>query len=94
MIKNFKSTSKRAYRAPWYDTTRWRKERLSFLKENSFCLLCKKENIITPATVVDHIKNISSLPLKERELEFWNTLNWQPLCKKHHESKSGSERHK
>lgn len=95
MIKAFKRKHiERTYRAPWYDTVRWRNERLSFIQDNPLCVECKAMNIIKPSVVVDHINNVSSYNEQDRESAFWNRNNWQALCKHHHDSKSGKERHK
>ena len=94
MIKSFnRPTVKRAYRAPWSDSVRWRKERISFLSDNPLCNECIKDGLVEPATIVDHITNISSLPIGKRQEMFWNQNNWQPLCKSCHDSKSGRESH-
>ena len=57
--------------------------------------MCTVEGKLTPATVVDHIE-----PHRGDQVLFWDTANWQPLCKVHHDSdkqmweKSRSERTK
>lgn len=38
------------------------------------------------ATVVDHI-----VPHCGNQQLFWDTDNWQPLCKKHHDRKTATE---
>lgn len=65
-----------------YDA-RWRRYRVSFLKEHPLCAQCLKENKVTPATVVDHIKDHKG----DYDL-FWDTDNHQPLCKRHHDRKT------
>lgn len=70
-----------------YNTTRWRKSRLSFLKRNPCCVSCKERGIFTPANVVDHIVPVS------QGGEFWDRSNWQPMCASCHNTKSGKERH-
>lgn len=42
--------------------------------------MCEQVGRITPATVVDHIK-----PHKGDPELFWDTGNWQPLCKTCHD---------
>jgi len=59
----------------------WRKQRLYYLQANPLCLMCSEQGITKQATVVDHIK-----PHKGDENLFWDIRNWQPLCKKHHDS--------
>ena len=43
------------------------------------------QNKITPATVVDHI-----VPHRGDKKLFWDQSNWQPLCKEHHDKKTGN----
>lgn len=85
--------SGRAYRAPWYDTTLWRAQRLEYIKQHPECELhLERGQHGIPSTVVDHIKNIASYPEDQREAAFWNQGNWQALCSQCHNSKSGRER--
>ncbi len=53
---------------------------------NPFCIKCHIEGRITRATVVDHIK-----PHRGDQELFWDEYNWQPLCKKCHDIKTGRE---
>ena len=71
-----------------YGSYRWQKASALFLKRNPLCIQCKKEGIIHPSEVTDHI-----VPISEGG-EIWNPTNWQPLCKSHHNSKSASERNR
>lgn len=64
----------------------WVKVRARFLKENPLCLECYKQGRITPANVVDHIT-----PHKGDERLFWDQSNYQPLCKKCHDTKTAKE---
>ena len=64
-----------------YDA-RWRKARLSFLRDNPICNDCRDEL----ATVVDHI-----IPHKGNLDLFWDQENWQPLCKRCHDRKTVRE---
>jgi 5-methylcytosine-specific restriction protein A len=74
---------------------RWQRERKAFLDqpENVLCVMCKAEDRVTAATVVDH-----KVKHEGNEALMWDQANWQPLCKPHHESdkqmaeKSGDER--
>lgn len=43
-----------------YNTTRWRKDRLSYLSEHPLCEHCLQEGLIIPATLVHHKQEISS----------------------------------
>lgn len=68
--------------------SKWQKARASFLKTHPLCAECARK---TPpkfekATVVDHIK-----PHKGDQKLFWDTDNWQPLCKRCHDQKTGRE---
>ncbi|MFG0454503.1 HNH endonuclease [Shewanella mangrovisoli] len=60
---------------------RWQKARETFLKRNPLCCFCEQKGIITAATVVDH-----KTPHKGDQALFWDTNNWQPLCKPCHDS--------
>ena len=66
-----------------YDSA-WRKARLLFLAEHPLCVTCQAEGCLTPASVVDHIK-----PHRGDWRLFWDSANWQALCKRHHDSKTG-----
>ncbi|ASS66565.1 HNH endonuclease signature motif containing protein [Paenibacillus sp. RUD330] len=74
------SASKRGYDA------RWRAARADYLKRHPMCLYCYQRGIVTAATVVDHI-----IPHKGDKALFWDTRNWQPLCKSCHDSKTVRE---
>jgi 5-methylcytosine-specific restriction protein A len=45
-----------------------------------------KDNVYTPATVVDHIK-----PHKGNRTLFWDPKNHQPMCEHHHNVKTATE---
>lgn len=62
-------------------TTRWDKARLGYLAKHPLCAMCERAGHIAIATVVDHIK-----PHKGDSALFWDSANWQPLCKPHHDS--------
>ena len=66
--------------------TRWRKVRLNHLKIEPLCRKCKKNDEITPATIVDHIK-----PHKGNYELMWDTDNFQSLCKTCHDKKTATE---
>lgn len=71
-----KTTAERGYGG------RWQKARATFLSrpENVCCVMCKAEGVVTLATVVDH-----KVPHRGDQVLFWDTSNWQPLCKTHHD---------
>lgn len=77
-----KSATERGY------TALWRKTRLMFLRAHPLCVMCEGEGRITAATVVDHV-----VPHKGNEALFWNPANWQPLCKRHHDSDKARMEH-
>lgn len=60
---------------------RWGKARAAHLATNPLCVMCQDEGHIRAADVVDHIEPHRGDPAK-----FWNPLNWQSLCKHHHDS--------
>ena len=63
-----------------YKTRRWRTEREHFLMDNGYCIACDRI-----ATVVDH-------KIRVRDgADFWNQRNWQPMCKRCHNSKTAKE---
>jgi len=61
--------------------SRWQKAREGFLRSNPLCVMCRDENRVTAANVVDHIK-----PHRGDHFLFWDRANWAPLCKSHHDS--------
>lgn len=63
---------------------RWQQARDRFLKKHPLCRHCQQQGDLTPATVVDHIT-----PHKGDQQLFWDENNWQPLCKPHHDVKTG-----
>lgn len=64
-----------------YDSQRWRSARHTYLGRNPLCLMCKSIGRLEPATVVDHV-----IPHRNDMTLFWDTANWQPLCKHCHDS--------
>ena len=60
---------------------KWQKARLRFLSHNPICVRCGRA-----AEVVDHIR-----PHKGNQQLFWDTSNWQPLCKQCHDRKTMAE---
>ena len=61
--------------------SRWRRARAAYLAEHPLCALCEAQGRVVAATVVDHI-----VPHKGDAALFWDVANWQPLCKRHHDS--------
>lgn len=73
------SASERGYGA------RWQKARNTFLarRENECCAIHMKRGERVPATVVDH-----RTPHRGDQRLFWDTSNWQALCKTCHDEKT------
>lgn len=69
------SSSARGY------NSRWQKARATYLQASPLCVICQRQGRVTPATVVDHIT-----PHKNDQALFWDKANWQPLCKRCHDS--------
>ena len=65
----------------------WRRARAAYLCANPFCAMCITDRKLTLATVVDHI-----IPHRGDDALFWDESNWQPLCKRCHDKKTGHGR--
>ena len=68
-------------------TSRYKKERLSFLRANPLCRICEAQGVVTPARDLDHIT-----PAHIDITLFWDRENWQPLCADCHKVKSDAEK--
>lgn len=68
-----------------YDA-KWRRARKRFLRKHPLCEECLRQDppVYREATVVDHIK-----PHRGDYALFWDESNWQALCKKCHDRKTG-----
>ena len=66
--------------------SRWQKARITFLLNHPLCRKCQAEGRTVEATVVDHI-----IPHRGDQKLFWDTSNWQGLCKTHHDSDKQAE---
>ena len=64
---------------------RWEKARRIYLIEHPLCVDCDDHGLTEPATEVDHI-----VPHRGDPAIFWNTDNWQALCKPCHSRKTAS----
>jgi 5-methylcytosine-specific restriction enzyme A len=62
-------------------TAEWERESKAYLKTNPKCRRCDER-----ADVVDHI-----IPHKGNMRLFWDRSNWQPLCRRHHNSAKQAE---
>jgi 5-methylcytosine-specific restriction protein A len=65
---------------------RWQQTRIAYLRSHPLCVACEKMGRITPATVIDHI-----IPHRGDRALFWQSSNWQPLCKPCHDRKTATE---
>ena len=66
--------------------SRWQKASKLFLAAHPLCVQCAAKGKYVRATVVDHIT-----PHRGNPTLFWDERNWQALCKKHHDQKTGRE---
>lgn len=60
---------------------RWQKARSTFLQQHPLCRNHESRGLVVAATVVDHI-----VPHRGDQKLFWDTSNWQALCKQCHDS--------
>jgi hypothetical protein len=73
----------RRYNLPWrawYGTARWRATREAQLSLQPLCCMCLEADIVTEATVCDHVE-----PHRGNEDLFWSGP-FQSLCSHHHNS--------
>ena len=61
--------------------SRWQKARATHLANSPLCVYHQQHGRTVAATVVDHIT-----PHNGDQALFWNSLNWQSLCKICHDS--------
>ena len=66
-------------------TSRWDKARLTWLNRHPLCVMCEREGRVTAAKVVDHIIPHRGPDGLSDPVLFWDTANWQSLCKPHHD---------
>lgn len=67
-------------------TSKWRTARKGYLAKHPLCVHCLNFGIITGANEVDHI-----IPHRGDWTVFWDSTNWQPLCKRCHSRKTATE---
>lgn len=65
-----------------YDA-RWQRARAQWLAVHPLCVACRQQGLTTAAEVVDHV-----VPHRGSERLFWDTGNWQSLCKPCHDEKT------
>lgn len=73
--KEMRSSGERGYGSAW------QRARKKFLMHQPLCVMCSAEGRTTAAEVVDHIQ-----PHRGDRALFWDSTNWQSLCKQHHDS--------
>lgn len=61
--------------------SRWQKARDGWLRKHPLCADHLKRGMAVTATVVDHV-----IPHKGDMVLFWDSDNWQSLCKQCHDS--------
>ena len=69
------SSAKRGY------GSRWQKARAAYLKKHPLCVDHEKLGQVVQAEIVDHI-----IPHRGDMVLFWDSDNWQSLCKHCHDS--------
>ena len=67
-------------------TTAWTKARAAFLSAHPFCKVHREQNALVAAVIVDHV-----IPHRGDKVLFWDSRNWQPLCKPCHDRKTATE---
>lgn len=75
-----RTTDQRGY------TRRWKKARATFLARNPLCRRHEAKGQTVAASVVDHI-----IPHRGDMALFWDSENWQALCKPCHDSAKQAE---
>tara|TARA_R100001443_G_scaffold113463_1_gene128194 strand:- start:45 stop:413 length:369 start_codon:yes stop_codon:yes gene_type:complete len=80
--KDYNKSYSRAEYANIYQSNRWRKLRNHYIKHNPICVECERNNKITTAKIVDHIKEIADGG------SVWNVSNLQSLCNRCHRVKT------
>ena len=84
---------KQSYKKPGYNransnsrgyNAKWRKARAKYLEYHPYCRECMKQGVTNQATVIDHI-----IPHRGNQVLFWDESNWQPLCTRCHNRKTG-----
>lgn len=84
-VKESKPFERAVDNSHFYNSRAWRNKRKKFLNSNPLCVKCNANDVVTVATVVDHVKSIATGGEK------FDDNNLQSLCKYCHNSKSSSE---
>jgi 5-methylcytosine-specific restriction endonuclease McrA len=69
----------RAELEAFYNGRRWRKLSTLYRAQHPTCIVCEGEGVVTPATQVHHVKEVSTHPALAYD---WNNLN--ALCTRCH----------
>lgn len=72
-----------------YHSARWKALRKAQLAADPFCAICLERNILTPATVCDHI-----IQVRKDKSRAFDPDNVRSLCSRCHNSVSGKQAHK
>ena len=75
-----------AARTSEYSTARWQAARAAQLARAPLCAMCAESGHTTAATVCDHKQPV------RLGGDFWDSSNYQSLCRPCHQAKSASER--
>jgi 5-methylcytosine-specific restriction endonuclease McrA len=74
----------------FYQSTRWRKVRLAFIKTtNGLCLFCFQKGILTPGKDVDHIDPLKGNDYTKNPKKAFGFDNLRYLCKNCHDKRHG-----
>ena len=65
---------------------KWKEAKARFLANHPLCAQCRMDGLVRGADTVDHVT-----PHKGDESLFWDEANWQALCKRCHDRKTGRE---
>lgn len=77
--------SRGSARARGYDS-RWEKARKAYLAKHPLCVKHEAGGETVAAITVDHI-----IPHRGDKVLFWDSDNWQSLCKRCHDAKTATE---
>lgn len=58
----------------------WQKAREAYLRKHPLCRMHAELGEVVPASLVDHVE-----PHRGDMVKFWDSANWQSLCKKCHD---------
>lgn len=67
-------------------TSAWTKARAAYLSAHPICVVHRAEGALVAASVVDH-----KVPHRGDKQLFWDSGNWQALCKPCHDRKTATE---